>query len=216
MCGRLAQEKLDKMRNYCCYIELEEKMFHSLWPDLERKTRNKANSNPRSKRKGESTTFTLRVPEPEFKRQVYDLMPPMYFQGRKDKLDEKPPWRDRDHHTPSRYVIELNTLVAVARVFRDWTDLYNESAVEDFTPTMFPKARVTKNTLGEPIASGDVGNKYVVCPAAVTAAAEFGDMPITKSMQGISIGKRCATALEHSLDPLRCLGVTRKYFNTSC
>ena len=47
-CGRLAQEKLDKTGNCCCYIELEEKGFHSLWPDVERKTRNKANSNPHS------------------------------------------------------------------------------------------------------------------------------------------------------------------------
>ena len=72
LCGRLAQEKLDNMRGYCCYIEDEEKRFHSLWPDIERKARNKSNSNPRSKRNDETTTFNLRVSESEseYKDQV--------------------------------------------------------------------------------------------------------------------------------------------------
>jgi hypothetical protein len=209
LCVRLAQEKLDTMRSYCCYIEDEEKRFHSLWPDIERKTRKKSNSNPRSKRKDETTTFNLRVPESEFKDQVYDKVPPMYFKGRKDKEVEKPVWRNRDHHTPSRYVIELDTLVAVARVFRDWEDLHSESEVEAFTPTMLPKARITKDTLGEAIASGHVGSKYVVCSAAVTASAEFGDMPLQKSMQGISIGKRWLAALAWFIDSLRCVQVPR-------
>ena len=141
---------------------------------------------------------------------------PCTSKGARTRKNKKPPWWDRDYRTPSRYAIELNTPVAVARVFRDWMDLYSEPAVEDFAPTMFPNALATKDTLDEPITSGHAGNKPVVCSAAFTASVEFGDMLITKSMQWISTEKRCPSTLDHFLDSLRCLDVTRKYSNASC